>query len=190
MKELRRFGWMQFSKILIPFILVLAFAFKANATDLMDTIESKQLGSCETNNLSFASMKFYKIPMEEKHEGMDVFLRVLFFFNQDHSLVTRFTTQALVGCQTTSSGEEACSYKPLKDNWFQSRFLLLSSDELEIPEIGKVKFYNPQNDNRGFQLQLSPTFSVIKLQNKSFIGGMVRVNFNQQGINTAKLCSP
>lgn len=180
---------MRFFKNIIT-LIALAFAFQANASDLMDTIVSQQLGSCETNNLSFTAMKFYKIPLEEKHEGMDVFLRVLFFFNKDHSLTTRFTTQALIGCQTTSSGDEACSYKPLKDNWMKSRFYLLSSDELEVPEIGKVLFYNPQNNNRGFQLQFSPTFSNEKLQNKTFIGGMVRVNFNQQGINTAKLCSP
>ena len=170
---------MRFFKIKAIFF-VLAFALQAKASDLLGTVVTRELGACETNNLSFTAMKFYKIPLEETYEDRPVHLRILFFFNDDYSVVTRLTKQALISCQTLPSGDEACAYRPLSDQWLPSTSF--STRNLTIKtELGQISWINPENSNRGFQ---------IKLNEKSFNGGMVQVNFNQFGVNAAKICSP
>lgn len=162
------------------FILSLAFTLRVEASDLMDTIATREMGSCETNNLSFTAMKFYKIPLNETFEDLPVHLRILFFFNTDYSVITRLTKQALISCQTLPSGDQACAYKPIADQWLPPT--PFSSKDLTIEtEVGQINWINPENSNRGFQ---------ITLNGKSFSGGMVQVNFNQFGVNTAKICSP
>lgn len=156
--------------------------------DMESIIESKSYGTCETKDLYFSAMKFYKISLNETYEGLPVQLRMLFFFNRDKTLVTRLTTQALIGCQTTSTGEEACSYRPLNDQWIKGLYEFTQNNQVSIDKIGTVTFFNPENQNRGFRLKFSADFSLIKLQNLEQVGGMVKVNFNQNGINTTRMC--
>ncbi len=142
------------------------------------------MGSCSTNNLSFTAMKFYKIPLNETYEGREVFLRLLFFFNLDGSLTTRVTRQALLSCSNN-----LCSYHQVSDAYVRSQFVITNEHDLIIPATGLIHFTNPENSNRGFSLTFSSTYPIEALRDSSFIGGMVNVNFNQQGTNTAKLCS-
>lgn len=160
------------------FFIALAFAFQANASGLMGTIVSREMGLCSTNNLSFTAMKFYKIPQAETYEDRPVFLRVLFFFNNDFTVTTRVTKQALISCQTLPSGDEACAYRPLEDQWIKNEKFEMNDRTIQTA-LGDVNFINPENINRGFEFHF---------QGKKFIGGMVQVNFNQHGVNTARLC--
>lgn len=178
---------MQFFKSSILFFMLVSVSMSQDM-DMESVIESKSYGTCETKDLFFSAMKFYKISLNETYEGLPVQLRMLFFFNRDKTLVTRLTTQALLGCQTTSTGEEACAYKPLNDQWIKGQYELSQNDQVAIEKIGTVTFLNPENQNRGFRLKFSADFPMIKLQNAEQSGGMVKVNFNQHGINTAKLC--
>lgn len=176
---------MLFSKIIFISILLISGAF---ASDLKTVIESKEYGSCETQNLMYSAMRFYKVPLNEKYENTyDIYLRVILFFNLDGSLSLRSTTQALIGCQTSSSGEVLCSYKPLNDQWLKSVYN--SSDEsIHVPLLGDIAFHNPQDINRGFTLTFKKDFIYPHLSGESFPGGMVSVNFNQDGKNVLNIC--
>lgn len=163
------------------FIIALLIISSASANDFKSAIMTKAQGSCETNNLMFTAMKFYKIPLNEKHENYDVFLRVILFFFEDQSLSLRLTKQALLGCQTTSNGEEACSYKPLSDQWIKTHYDL--GEKITISSFGAIELFNPSDLNRGFHLTFENIFP-----NQIFPGGMVLVNFNHEGKNTAFIC--
>nr|BDT28159.1 hypothetical protein BHI3_16250 [Bacteriovorax sp. HI3] len=175
---------MQFFKIIfITFFLMSG----AMASDLKTTIESKELGSCETQNLMYTAMRFYKIPLNEKYDNTyDIYLRVILFFNQNGSLSLRSTTQALIGCQTSNSGEELCSFKPLYDQWLKGDYS--ASEAVHVPLLGDITFTNPANINRGFTLTIKKDFIYPHLEGQSFPGGMVNVNFNQDGKNVLNIC--
>lgn len=163
-------------------ILIAVFIFgNAHASDLKTAIISTSQGSCETNNLMFTAMKFYKIPLNEKYENYDVFLRVILFFAADQSLSLRLTKQALLGCQTTSSGDQLCSYQPLEDQWIKTRYEI--NDQITVPDLGIIQLLNPNDLNRGFSLKFQNSFP-----GQVFPGGMVLVNFNHEGKNTAFIC--
>ncbi len=175
---------MQFFKI---FIITLFLMSGAMASDLKSTIEAKELGSCETQNLMYTAMRFYKIPLNEKYDNTyDIYLRVILFFNQDGTLSLRSTTQALIACQTSSSGEELCSFKPLLDQWLKG--LYTADEAIHIPLLGDIAFTNPANINRGFTLTFKKDFIYPHLEGQSFPGGMVSVNFNQDGKNVLNIC--
>ncbi|QDK41953.1 hypothetical protein DOM21_10940 [Bacteriovorax stolpii] len=175
---------MLFSKTLF---LILFSMSGAMASDLKTTIESKELGSCETQNLLYSAMRFYKIPLNEKYDNTyDVYLRVILFFNQDGSLSLRSTTQALIGCQTSTSGEELCSFKPLYDQWLKGVYT--TDKAVHVSLLGDIVFTNPANINRGFTLTFKKDFLYPHLEGQSFPGGMVSVNFNQDGKNVLNIC--
>ncbi|MBC7712533.1 MAG: hypothetical protein H7177_04315 [Rhizobacter sp.] len=154
----------------------------AQASDLKNIIQTREYGSCASNNLSYSAMKFYKIPLNEKYENHDLYLRVLLFFNPDGTLSMRSTTQALLGC----SGD-ACSYHPVDDSWLKITYE--ENGVITIKELGTIKFKNPADTNRGFELTFDNNFPYPHLQNHSFIGGMVAVNFDQNGKNTINICN-
>ena len=169
---------MRFFKLILIAVFVLNTAF---AVDMKTAIISTPSGSCETNNLMFSAMKFYKIPLNERYESYDVYLRVILFFAADESLSLRLTKQALLGCQTTSSGEELCSFKPLDDQWIKGNYSI--DEKINVPNLGTIELSNPSNLNRGFFLNFNSSFP-----GQSFPGGMVLVNFNHEGKNTAFIC--
>jgi hypothetical protein len=173
---------MQFFKILF----LILFMSGAQASDLKDIITTRESGSCKTNNLSYSAMKFYKIPLFEKIESYDLYLRVLLFFNQDNTLSLRLTTQALLGCQTLPSGEVACSYSPVNDQWIKSTYT--EDGNIHVPELGIIELRNPLDTNRGFEMTFKDDFERLHLRGQKFIGGMVAVNFDQNGINTINIC--
>ena len=179
---------MLFFKSLILSIFIFLSAGQAIATtvDLKDIIKTTELGSCQTNDLAYTSMKFYKIPLNQKYEDYDLYLRIILFFGPENTLSLRSTIQALLGCQTSSSGEEICSFRPLNDQWVKLPFDV--SDKIFIPQVGTIDFRDQSNINRGFVLTFSNDFSYTQLRAKEFSGGMIKVNFNQDGINTAKIC--
>ncbi|MBY0414593.1 MAG: hypothetical protein K2Q18_10520 [Bdellovibrionales bacterium] len=170
---------MQFFK---SFLMVIVLTSGAFASEVLDIIQTKEIGSCKTKDLSFTAMKFYKIPLVEKYEDFDVYLRVILFFNLDGSLSMRLTKQALIAC----SGE-ACSFKPLSDTWIKDSYSL-DGDVVSILNVGSIAFNNPENTNRGFTLKFSETFPNESLRLKSFIGGMISTNFNQDGLNVINIC--
>lgn len=175
---------MQFFKsLLLCFIILLPVA---HATGLKDIIVTRELGSCETRNLTFSAMKFYKIPLNQKHEQYDVYLRVILFFNDDLSLSMRTTVQALLGCQTTSNGQELCSFGQLSDSWSQSIYQL--DNKIIIPQVGSILFKDETNVNRGFGLTFAEDFTYPHLRGLEFDGGMITTNFNQQGKNSTVIC--
>ncbi len=175
---------MLFSKIILTALFLISGAF---ASDLKTVIASKEMGSCETKDLMYSAMRFYKIPLNEKYDDTyDVYLRLILFFNQDGSLSLRSTTQALIACQTSNTGEELCSFKPLFDQWLKSTYT--ADAEINVPFLGTVIFSNPQNINRGFTLNFKDDFIYPHLQGRSFPGGMVSVNFNQDGKNVQNIC--
>ncbi len=131
-------------------------------------------------------MKFYKIPLNEKFESYDKFLRLLLFFNLDGTLSLRTTTQALLGCQTTSNGEVACSYHALSDSWVKTTYT--EDGLIQIGELGTIVLHNPEDTNRGFTLTFKNDFAYPHLRGQNFIGGMVAVNFDQNGNNTINIC--
>lgn len=176
---------MQFSKIFV--LLMTLITSGAYASDVKEIILSKEYGSCETRDLMFSAMKFYKIPLNEKYdETYDIYLRLILFFNADGTLTLRSTTQALIGCQTSSSGEELCSFKPLMDQWLKGEYTLLET--INVPMIGSINLVNPENTNRGFNLKFKSKFTYPHLEGKEFPGGMVSVNFNQDGKNVINIC--
>ena len=172
-----------FNFVIILFVL----STPAQASELKEIILSKEYGSCETNNLYFSAMKFYKIPLNEKYENYDMYLRIILFFNLDGSTTERVTTQALLGCQTTSSGDVACSYRPLEDIWVKKEYSI-NNEIIKINNIGDITFKNPDDTNRGFNLQFNKDFGYPHLRGKNFIGGMVSVNFDQNARNTINIC--
>ena len=178
MSARKKCGLMQFFKVFLLSFLIMS---GAQASDLKNIIETKEYGSCETNNLSFSAMKFYKIPLGEKYEKYDLYLRVLLFFNQDETLSMRLTTQALLGCQG-----EACSYYPVADQWTKTTYT--ENGIIQIPELGRIILDNPENTNRGFEITFKDDFIHPHLSGLKFIGGMVAVNFNQHGVNTMNIC--
>ena len=175
---------MQFFRL---FVFLLILSSGAQASDLKDIIQSRKHGSCETNNLYFTAMKFYKIPLNEKHETYDMYLRIILFFNLDGSITERVTTQALLGCQTTSNGEVACSYHSLEDIWVKLDYSI-NGEIIKIKNIGSITLKNPQDTNRGFNLHFNEDFGYPHLRGQNFIGGMVSVNFDQDGRNTINIC--
>lgn len=179
---------MQFFKLLIISTLVFLSTEEAKATSvsLKEIITTTEMGSCQTNNLTYSSMKFYKIPLNQKHEDFDLYLRLILFFDGNGNLSLRSTVQALLGCQTSSSGEEICSFSPLKDQWVKLTYML--THKIVIPQIGIINFRDQSNTNRGFVITFADDFPYPHLRRQEFIGGMIKVNFNQDGINTAKLC--
>ena len=182
-KEKRKCGWMLFFKFLFISIMLMSGAYASGITEL---ITSKSYGACETNNLFFSAMKFYKIPLNEKYESYDKYLRLILFFNLDGTLSLRTSTQALLGCQTSNSGEVFCSYRPLTDSWLKTHF---SEDGIiSIKELGDITFQNPSDLNRGFALTFNQNAPYPHLNGQSFIGGMVSVNFDQNGNNTINIC--
>lgn len=177
---------MQFFKSLI---VLVALITGAHARGLGEIIESKQSGSCETRDLMFSAMKFYKIPLNEKYDNTyDVYLRVILFFNQDGSLSLRSTTQALISCQTSTTGEEMCGFKPLQDQWLKGNYFGHSPEKILVPFLGSIAFTLPDNINRGFTLTFKDDFIYPHLRGQSFPGGMVSVNFNQDGVNVYNIC--
>lgn len=162
------------------------FLSVAQAADLKDVIESREIGSCQTNNLAFSAMRFYKIPLNQKYQDYDLYLRVILFLNSDKTLSLRTTVQALLGCQTSSTGEQMCSFSPLEDQWTKSTYEL--KDKITIQQIGQIELRDETNINRGFVLTIADDFIYPHLRGLEFVGGMITVNFNQNGINTAKLC--
>lgn len=174
---------MQFFKFLF---LIIIFSSGAYASDLKNLIQTREYGSCKTNNLYFSAMKFYKIPLNEKFESYDKFLRLLLFFNIDGTLSLRSTTQALLGCQTTSNGEVACSYHALNDSWIKTNYA--EDGLIHIAELGVIALHNPDDTNRGFVLTFKNDFAYPHLRGQNFIGGMVSVNFDQNGNNTINIC--
>lgn len=172
-----------FKSLLICFII---FMSGAHASDIKTLSLSKEMGSCETNNLAFSAMRFYKIPLNQKYEDYDLYLRVILFFNADGTHVLRTTVQALLGCQTSSSGEQVCSFSPLDDKWTSSNYMV--SDKILIKNIGEIELRDETNINRGFVLTFADNFLYPHLRGQEFIGGMISVNFNQFAVNTAKLC--
>lgn len=175
---------MQFFKSFILSIFI--FLSVAQAADLKDIIATKEQGSCQSKNLAFSAMRFYKVPLNEKYEEYDLYLRVILFFNLDGSLSQRTTVQALLGCQTSSTGEQICSFSPIHDQWTKSNYGL--SDKITINNIGTIEFRDETNTNRGFVLTFADNFVYSQLRGKEFVGGMITVNFNQNGINTANIC--
>lgn len=175
---------MQFFKSIIVCLMILLPV--AHAAGLKEIVVTQELGSCETNNLAFSAMRFYKIPLNQKYENYDLYLRVILFFNQDNSLSMRTTVQALLGCQVTPSGQELCSFGPLADQWNQASYQL--DDRIVIPQIGTILFKDETNVNRGFTLTFSDDFSYPHLRGQEFVGGMVTTNFNQYGKNSAAIC--
>jgi len=175
---------MQFFKSIILCLLILLPV--AHAAGLKDTIVARELGSCETNDLTFSAMRFYKIPLNQKHEQYDLYLRIILFFNQDNSLSMRTTVQALLGCQITPSGQELCSFGPVADQWSQTSYQL--DDKVTISQIGSIYFKDETNINRGFTLTFSDDFAYPHLRGQVFVGGMVSTNFNQHGKNSAAIC--
>jgi hypothetical protein len=173
---------MQFFK----YLFFIIFLSTANATDIKETIVTKEMGSCASNNLSYSAMKFYKIPLNEKYEDLDLYLRIILFFNNNGALTLRLTTQALIGCQISSTGEQVCSYRPMKDSWIKSSFIL--DKDITIAGLGKIEWRDITNSNRGFTLTFAEDFSSIHLRGREFIGGMVAVNFDQNGLNTINIC--
>ena len=96
----------------------------------------------------------------------------------------RTTTQALLGCQA-----DFCSYHPINDTWSKISYSLNFFDKkIHIPILGIIDYYNPEDINRGFELEFTSEYKLPHLAGKKFIGGMVSVNFNQDGINTMNLC--
>lgn len=175
---------MQFFKSLLVVLIILSKVQAFESSNLKDIIQTKEYGSCETNNLSFSSMKFYKIPLNEKYENYDLYLRILLFFNLDGSLSVRTTTQALLGCQA-----DFCSYHPINDTWTKSHYSILESDKkIHVPNLGVIDYYNPSDINRGFELEFNSEYKYPHLAGQKFIGGMVSVNFNQDGVNTMNIC--
>lgn len=184
MSARKRFGLMPFFKITLIAFFMMSTVFAVDTSDKADiktAIISTASGSCETNNLMFSAMKFYKIPLNEKYENYDVYLRVILFFAADQSLSLRLTKQALLGCQTTSSGEELCSFRPLEDQWSKRSYHI--SENILIPGFGDIELSDPTNLNRGFNLTFHGNFP-----GQTFPGGMVLVNFNHEGKNTAFIC--
>lgn len=177
---------MQFFKKLFFVILSLAFISGASASEINTTIESRELGSCETNNLAYSAMKFYKIPLLEKFKEFDVFLRIILFFNPDGSLTLRTTTQALIACQTSTSGEVVCSFKALNDKWITSQYEI--NQTISIKELGNIEWRDQSNSNRGFVLTFAENTPYPHLRGAEFMGGMVSVNFNQNNVNTINIC--
>lgn len=171
-----------FKSLLISLTIFLSVA---QAADLKDIIVTREMGSCQTNNLTFSAMRFYKIPLNQKYEEYDLYLRFILFYNLDGTLSLRTTVQALLGCQTTSTGE-MCSFSPIDDQWTKSTYDL--KEKITINKIGIIEFRDEANTNRGFVLTFTDDFAYSHLRGKEFIGGMITVNFDQNGINTAKLC--
>lgn len=172
-----------FKSLLISLTIFLSVA---QAADLKDVITSREIGSCQTNNLVFSAMRFYKVPLNQKYEEYNLYLRVILFFNIDGTLSLRTTVQALLGCQTTSTGEQMCSFSPIEDQWSKSTYDL--KEKITINKIGTIDFRDETNTNRGFVLTFADDFIYSHLRGQEFIGGMISVNFNQNGINTTKLC--
>lgn len=176
---------MQFFKSLL---LCLNFLLPvAQAAGLKDIIVTRELGSCETRDLAFSAMRFYKIPLNQKYENYDLYLRVILFFNDDQSLSMRTTVQALLGCQITPSGQELCSFGPMDDKWNQTTYQL--NNKIIVPQIGSILFRDETNINRGFTLTFSDDFAYPHLRGHEFTGGMITANFNQFGKNSAVLCN-
>lgn len=175
---------MLFFKISILFYLLFS---GVQASELNSIILSREYGSCQANNLHYSAMKFYKIPLNEKFESYDTFLRIILFFNQDGTLTERLTIQALLGCQTTSQGEVACSYHALKDTWLKSVYTNIN-EVITIQNIGEIIFTKPEDLNRGFTLHFKDDFDYHHLSGESFSGGMVSVNFDQNARNTINIC--
>ena len=169
-------------------LLLTSFIFisVAQAADLKDIIATRELGSCQTNNLAYSAMRFYKVPLNEKYEEYDLYLRVILFFNLDGSLSIRTTVQALLGCQTTSTGDQVCSFSPIHDQWTKSVYDL--KETITINHLGSIELKDESNTNRGFVITFANDFIYPVLRGREFIGGMISVNFNQDGINTAKIC--
>jgi hypothetical protein len=165
---------------------MIIFLSIAQAADFKDIIESKELGSCQAKNLAYSAMKFYKVPLNEKYEEYDLYLRVILFFNLDGSLSLRTTVQALLGCQKSSNGEQICSFSPIHDQWTKTTYGL--NDKITINNIGSIELRDETNTNRGFVLTFADNFVYSQLRSKEFVGGMITVNFNKNGINTANIC--
>lgn len=176
---------MLFSKSIIALFLISIMSV-AQAADMKDIIYTKELGSCETKNLAFSAMRFYKVPLNQKYQDYDLYLRIIMFFNEDRTLSLRSTVQALLGCQTSTSGEQICSFSPLSDQWVKSTYKL--DQTITIEKLGSILMTDETNVNRGFTMTFSKDFAYPHLRKESFIGGMISVNFNQNGVNTAKLC--
>lgn len=176
---------MQFFKSLLLCLTILLPV--AHAAGLKDIVVTKELGSCETNDLAFSAMRFYKIPLNQKYENYDLYLRIILFFNQDNSLSMRSTVQALLGCQTTPSGQELCSFGQINDQWIQSSYQL--DEKISVPRIGSIHFKDETNVNRGFTLTFSDDFTYPHLRGHEFIGGMITTNFNQHGKNSISICN-
>lgn len=174
---------MQFFKIIL-FFGALAFALQANASGLLDTVITREYGSCQTNNLRYSAMKFYKIPINER--GQNLFLRALFFFNADESFRLRLTKQELLGCQTLPSGDQACSYRPVADEWFEGHF---STHGNQIIDTNYAYIIRMNDDlNRGFRILFKSFLGLEIKYDDAYVGGMVETNFDQFGNNTINIC--
>lgn len=171
--------------ILILAFLICNISLAASQTlDWESQVFSSQLGSCETHDLNFKALRFTKIAL--KSETGNLFLRVILFIRPDNTQAVRLTTQELLGCQTSQSGSEICSYRPLSNQWIESRWLKdQSTGTLDVGGVGLLSY---DVDTSEISIRFKEDFSFPEVVGPSFPGSMILVNFNDQGINVQKLC--
>lgn len=167
---------------IIFFILIFiqnlyAVEFPSWASD----IKYEQIGSCETNNLSFNAARFSKINLNRTRDGLDLYLQLIFFFKEDGLVNVRTQEMGLAGCNTTSQGE-VCSYRPYSDTKKLLHYTwTISADEIIIENLGSIKKIRDDFPWLGFELSFLNFFPKT-------IGGKVQINVNDQDQNTARLC--
>lgn len=147
-------------------------------------IFSSQVGSCETGDLNFKALRFTKIPL--KSEIGNLFLRVIIFMRPDNTQAVRLTTQELLGCQTSRTGGEICSYRPIANQWIESRWSKGPANE--TLDVGSAGVLNYDENTSKIGISFKDDFVFPELAGLHFKGSMILVNFNDKGVNTQKLC--
>lgn len=150
-----------------------------NDFDWVANVMMKKLGSCQTHDLNFRALRFTKISLQS-----NLFLRVILFLRPNNSVAVRLTTQELLGCQTSSSGTEVCSYRPLTNSWSESLWSM-SNNEIYIGALGLI---HGDLTSNVLSLSFAADFPIAEIANSTHQGSMVAVNFDDRGVNTQKLC--
>ncbi len=165
-------------KIIFILLLLTQNVFAQN--DWEKDVFMSSVGSCKSNNLNFNALRFTKIPLNLDN----VFLRIILFVRPDNTQAIRLTTQELLGCQTSSNGAKICSYRPLKNFWYEAHW----NNNLESLEMGDFGVLSKSSSDGIYSLRLPQTFQYPEVSGKTIFGNMVLVNFDDHGVNTANLC--
>lgn len=158
------------------------FAQTSSVESWEQQIFMSQTGSCEGQNLNFRALRFTKIPLIS--ENNNLFLRIILFVRPDNTLAIRTTIQELITCQTSSSGSEICSYRPISNSWAESSWNKNNlTQNVDLDHLGNIHFENSE-----LSIHFSADYEMPEVAGKNFNGSMVLVNFDDHGVNTANLC--